>query len=329
MPTVLVCGAVNWDTICLVDHLPLPGEEVTCSSVSEVPGGTGANAAVAAARILGAGEVALFAALGMDAIADRQLTILGDEGVDHAPIVHIPGESSGHAYIFVDLAGQNVIASSLGANAALNVRHARPARLNTLLQTCRCVALTDPPLPVVSYLLRAAAGGNVPVLWDPGTLALHGWDALAPLARQVDTLFLNEAEAEWLFGTSNTRGLLTSLGQPGGPARLVLKRGARGSLLLDPSDGRETQIPPFPITSLGLQVMSTVGCGDVFLGAYAACLASGEERNNALMLASAAAGLNATRAETRGGPTKAELLDAVAKARKLGFAVETGEERAA
>ena len=319
MATVLVSGAINWDTTCLVNHLPIPGEEVTCDSVSEVPGGTGANTAVAAARILGPGEVALFAALGRDSITQLQLAILDTEGVVHESVVRIGGQPSGHAYILVDHTGQNVIASSLGANSALNTRHARQAKLSTLLQECRCVVLTDPPLPVASYLLQAAAALDLPALWDPGILAGLGWAALAPLTRHVDSLVLNEAEAEQLFGVADPEDILRSLDLRGAPACIVLKRGARGSLLLECVTGATTRIPPLPLDPLGLTVVSSVGCGDVFLGTYAAYLSMGSARGDALVMASAAAGMNATSPETRGGPTRLMLEDVLKRAIPLGF----------
>jgi len=292
-----------------------------------VPGGTGANAAVAAARILGPGEVALFAALGRDGIADTQLGILATEGVEQDSVVRIPGQSSGHAYIFVDHSGQNVIASSLGANAALNARHATQARLHTLLQQCHCIVLTDPPLPVASHLLRAN-GGDIPALWDPGIAARHGWTALAPLMSYVDSLFLNEAEAGWLFGATDPGDILRAVDRRSAPSHLVLKLGARGSLLVDMHGGGMTALPPLPIAELGLEVVSAVGCGDVFIGTCAACLALGHDLCESLLMASAAAGLNATRPETRGGPTLAMLLDTIQQARRFGFTLEPGERNA-
>ena len=325
MAHVLVCGAINWDTTCLVEHLPTPGEEVTCDSVSEVPGGTGANAAVAAARILGPDEVALFAALGRDNIATMQLGILETEGVLHEPVVQLTGQPSGHAYIFIDLDGQNVIASSFGANSALNAKHARQAKLSTLLQMCRCVVLTDPPLPVASYLIQAAAAMDIPALWDPGILVRHGWNVLAPLTESVDTLVLNEVEARQLFRTAEPRDIVRGLEPRSAPSHLLLKQGARGSLMVDCATGVTTSIPPLPMEELSLQVVNTVGCGDVLLGAYAAYLALGFERRQALLIASAAGGLNATRPETRGGPDRTSLEDTVHRAASLGFTLPRTE----
>ena len=81
MVRLVVCGAINWDTKCFVDRLPVPGEEVAAEHVSQVSGGTGGNVAVAAARILGPEEVALIGALGRDDIAGQQIAALEDEGV--------------------------------------------------------------------------------------------------------------------------------------------------------------------------------------------------------------------------------------------------------
>jgi ribokinase len=323
MTRLLVCGAINWDTTCLVAHLPSPGEEVSCESISEVPGGTGANVAVAAARILGRGEVALFAALGKDNVADVQLSFLEGEGVVHEPVVRIGGQPSGHAYIFVDYAGQNVIASHLGANAALNTRHARQAGLSTLLQDCRCIVVTDPPLPVAAYLLRAAADLDIPALWDPGVLAHEGWTSLSTAARGIDSLILNEAEAQQLLGTSRPTELQSVLRN--GPLHIVLKRGEQGAVMIPTGKGPALAIPPLPLAQLDMNVVNAVGCGDVFLGTYAAFLSEGTSRDDSLLMASAASGYNATRPETRGGPDRETLEDLVRRAQGPDFRTRTLE----
>ena len=325
MAHVLVCGAINWDTTCFVSHLPAPGEEVPCSSVSEVSGGTGANVAVAAARLLGPGRVSLLAALGQDSIARKQLDILKTEGVSSGAVVRLKGQSSGHAYILVDSAGQNTIASNLGANAALDVRHASHARLSSLLEDCECVVLTDPPLAVAAAVVEAASARRISILWDPGILVSHGWDVLTPLAGRADSLVLNEAEAEQLYGTSAPGEIAKRLSPATAPAHLVLKQGNRGSVLLENRGATSLHIPSLPLPKLGLEVVSAVGCGDVFLGAYAAYLALSSERRQALLMASAAGGLNAARPETRGGPDRTSLEDTAHRAASLGFVLTHAE----
>lgn len=325
MATVVVCGSVNWDTTCFVDHLPAPGEEVVCDHVGEVSGGTGANTAVAAARILGPGQVTFLGALGNDRIAKKQIAILQSEEVSTDFIVRLRHHGSGHAYILVDRTGQNVIASDLGANAAMEERHVRASRLELLLSECRCVVLTDPPLGVAKTILRAAAAARIPALWDPGVIAQQGWDTLAPLTSSADSLVLNETEARQLFGTEAPDAILRRLDLRGAPVCIVLKRGSRGSTLLESTIGNIAYIPPLPMDELGLTVVNTVGCGDVFLGAYAAGLALRLERSEALAAASAAAGLNATSEQTRGGPTQEVLQETLRDARRLGFAITTAD----
>jgi len=167
MASLVVCGAINWDTSCFVEQLPVPGEEVTIKHITRVSGGTGGNIAVAAARILGARKVALIGALGKDDIAGQQIAALEDEGVITEGIDHIAGMESGQAYILVDQAGENVIASHLGANARLDISHLNKAQVKQQLQECRGIVLTDPPLEVAEKIINLAKKQDVPVLWDP------------------------------------------------------------------------------------------------------------------------------------------------------------------
>ena len=144
-PLVVAVGAINWDITLFVESLPSPGQEVTVSEVARVPGGTAANVAVAAARLLPPHAVAFVGALGDDAIADRQRDILRAEGVSTDGIVTIPETESGQAFILVDADSQNVIASALGANALLTPDHMREPAVRNMIVNARACAITDPP----------------------------------------------------------------------------------------------------------------------------------------------------------------------------------------
>jgi len=112
-PSVTVVGSVNLDLVARVDELPRPGETVTGAALERVPGGKGANQAVACAR-LGA-DVALVCAVGDDAFADEALP--REERLDvRAARVSAP---TGVAMILVDSSGENQIVVAPGANAAL------------------------------------------------------------------------------------------------------------------------------------------------------------------------------------------------------------------
>ncbi len=322
MVSLIVCGAINWDISCFVERLPVPGEEVTIKHITRVSGGTGGNVAVAAARILGAKKVALIGALGRDNIARQQIAALEDEGVITGGIDHIAGVESGQAYILVDQAGENVIASYLGANARLGLAHLNKAQAKQQLQECRGVVLTDPNLEVAEELIKIAKRRDIPVLWDPGILISPNREALLSLAKQAEVLFLNETEANALLGTDELDMGLQKLKELGFRNHTVLKLGAQGAAMLELASGTVTQIPALPLKKLGLNVVSTVGCGDVFAGVFAAYHVMGSNLAQSLIMASAAAGLNATKPETRGSPARANLEEVANRSQKLGFAAK-------
>ncbi len=322
MVKLVVCGAINWDVSCFVEHLPTPGEEVTVKHITRVPGGTGANVAVAAARILGPKQVALIGALGEDNIAQQQVAALATEGVITEGINYVPGEESGQAYILVDQEGQNVIASCLGANARLCPEHLNNPPVRRLLQECRGIVLTDPPLDVTVKLLDLIKQRGIPLLWDPGILISQGWEMLEPLAKQADVLFLNETEAIALFGTAEVDMSLKHLQGLGLHNHTVLKLGAQGAAMLEPATGIAVEVPALPLKDLGLKVINTVGCGDVFVGAFAAYHVLGASLQRSLIMASVAAGLNATRPETRGSPERATLEATEQGSRDFGFIIQ-------
>jgi len=321
MANLVVCGAINWDSSCFVEQLPVPGEEVTIKYITRVSGGTGGNVAVAAARILGAKEVALIGALGRDDIARQQIAALEDEGVITEGIQHIKREESGQAYILVDQTGQNVIASHLGANARLCLEHLNKVQVKRQLQECRGIVLTDPPLEVAVELIHLAKRRGIPVLWDPGILISPNWEALQSLARETKVLFLNETEARALLGTDELNMSLQRLQKLGFHNHTVLKLGAQGATMLEPASSTVIDIPALPLKELGLNVINTVGCGDVFAGVFAAYHVKGSSLAQSLIMASAAAGLNATRSETRGSPDRARLEEVANRSQKFGFTV--------
>jgi len=321
MASLVVCGAINWDISCFVERLPVPGEEVTIKYITRVSGGTGGNIAVAAARILGAKKVALIGALGKDDIAHQQIATLDVEGVITEGIQHIKGEESGQAYILVDQTGQNVIASHLGANARLGLEHLNKTQVKQQLQECRGIVLTDPHLEVAEELIKLTKRRDIPVLWDPGILISPNREALHSLARQAEVLFLNETEANALLGTDELNMSLQKLKELKFGNHAVLKLGAQGAAMFEPASGTVIEVPALPLKKLGLNVLNTVGCGDVFAGVFAAYHVMGSSLAQSLIMASAAAGLNATKPETRGSPDRANLEEVANRSQELGFVV--------
>ena len=325
MVSLVVCGAINWDIGCFVERLPVPGEKVIAEHITRVSGGTGGNVAVAAARILGTKEVGLIGALGRDDIARQQIGILEEEGVVTAGIHQIAGEESGQAYIMIDPDGENVIADHPGANARLGLKHLKKVEVRRQLRECRGIVLTDPPLEVARGLINLAKQYEIPLLWDPGILINQNREALLSLAKEAEVVFLNETEASALLGTSGLKMSFPELKKLGFSNHIVFKLGSQGAVMLDPAGNRVIEIPALPLKELGLNVISTVGCGDVFAGVFAAYYVTGSSLERSLIAASVAAGINATRPETRGSPDRAALEAMEQRARNLGFALREPE----
>jgi len=321
MVSLVVCGAINWDISCFVERLPVPGEEVIAEHITRVSGGTGGNVAVAAARILGTKEVAMIGALGRDDIARQQIGILEDEGVVTTGIHQITVEESGQAYIMIDPEGENVIANHLGANARLGLKHLKKVEVKQQLRECQGIVLTDPPSELAKGLINLAKRYEIPLLWDPGILINQNREALLSLAKEAEVIFLNETEASALLGTSELKTSFYELRKLGFSNHIVFKLGPQGAVMLEPASNTVIEVPALPLKQLGLNVISTVGCGDVFAGVFAAYYVTGGSLEQSLIMASVAAGINATRPETRGSPDRAALEAMEQRSHNLGFAL--------
>src|SRR5215467_1807973 len=114
-PRLTVVGSINLDLVVQAERLPRPGETVSGARFSRVPGGKGANQAVAAAR-LGA-QVRMIGAVGHDELADEVLAGLRDAVVGESWLMK--DAPTGIALITVDAAGETTIVVAPGANAEL------------------------------------------------------------------------------------------------------------------------------------------------------------------------------------------------------------------
>ena len=164
-----VVGSINLDLVARVERLPRPGETLAARTLERVPGGKGANQAVAAAR-LGA-SVRLRGAVGRDELADEALRELQASGVD-LDLDRVG--STGVALVLVDDSGETQIVVAAGANAAVTPRPAEGAVLCQL----------EVPDEVV---VAAAAGASF--------FALNAAPA-RPVALVPDLLVVNELESE-------------------------------------------------------------------------------------------------------------------------------------
>jgi ribokinase len=118
---IVVFGSVNLDLVTRVTKIPAPGETVLGPSYDVVPGGKGANQALAARRA--GARVMLVAAVGQDAFAATALSLLAADGVDLSAVARLEAPT-GAAFIAVDAHAENAIVVASGANA-----HAKASQL--------------------------------------------------------------------------------------------------------------------------------------------------------------------------------------------------------
>jgi len=317
MVDLICCGAINWDINLFMERLPRTGEEVPVHQIQRVSGGTAANVSVAAARLLGKNRVAFIGALGEDAIAEAQIKILKEEGVDPSGILLIPEEESGQAYISISSDGANEIHTYFGANLRITGKHMQDKERLDLIKQAKVCVIMDPPIETAEKLAELCKKHGVKVIWDPGVYAEEGIDALLPTLKNVDYFILNHIEYENLLGTSEPKMVAETLTERVHDIKAIIKHGAEGCILCEDEGGTIIQMEAVPLPELGMKVINTVGCGDAFIGGFASALVEGKTHIEALRQASAAGSFKATRIETRGGPTRDELVKLIANWRSL------------
>ncbi len=305
MPEMLVCGVVNWDVTLFAENLPRPGEEVRVGRVIAVPGGKGGNTAVAAARILGPAKVGLAAMLGCDEIADRQIKVLENEGVDTSCIMKQEGVASGQAYVIVDSAGEDMILTHHAANKMMTAKHVASEPVMSAIKQSSMMVIIDPPLEVAAALAEQGRRQGKTVIWSPALLSRHGFSVLSRHMDNVDYLILNEHEAMMLAGADDGQDACAELSRRLGGKKVVTTLGKTGCVFC--WDGKKALVPAMDLALFGLKTISTVGAGDTFVGAFAAFRLLGLDDIDSIFMASIAAALKTTRAETRASPAYEEI----------------------
>ena len=285
---VVVLGSVNADLVLRCTALPLPGETVHGRDFRTLPGGKGANQAIAAAR-LGA-SVAFIGCVGDDDFGRTAQFVLAGEGIDTTHLHVVAGTATGVAMILVDDAGQNSIALAAGANAALTTDHVDAAS-SLFAGASLFVCQLESPLDVVRHAIGRARAAGVPVLLNPAPA-----QALpAALLADVDVLVPNETEAALLAGSDLDPTAAAARLRAMGPATVLLTLGADG-LQID-AEGLVQRVPA-PATG---PVVDTTGAGDTFIGAFAAARVEGASVAAAAAFAQKAAALSVTRPGAVGG----------------------------
>ena len=302
---MVVTGALNWDINLFVKRLPRPGEEVVVEKIDRVPGGKGGNVSVAASRILGHGKVALLACVGKDEIGKKQLSILKQDGVDTSVVQTLIKLESGQAYITVDEKGRNNIETHFGANAGLKRDHIMLPEVQNLFGNCQMMVVIDPPRHIAGRILSEGRRLRRTVLWHPGVLTRFGMEEFRGEMEGLDYLVLNEHEALAFAGTRSLAESVVAFDKVTPKMKILVTLGSKGFAFYD--KGKQLKMKSVNLAKMGRKIVNTTGCGDAFVGAFAAYKILGLDDIEALKHGNMAAALKAGRPETRGSPTRKEL----------------------
>ncbi len=283
--TLLVLGSANADLVVEVGRRPAGGETVLGGDTVVLPGGKGANTAVAAARV--GAPVALVGALGGDGYGSLLRESLESSGVGTA-LVKTSSRPTGIAYITVTPDGENSIVVSPGANQDVS-----PSDVDALafdgvrVLTCSL----EVPLETVSHAVEVAARAGVRTVLNLSPVA----PMPAATLEQLSVLIVNEHEAAQL---APTWADLLELG----PETAIVTLGSRGVAVVA-AEGT-VEVPAVEVA----EVVDTTGAGDAFAGALSARLAAGDTVPDAARYAVKVAALSVTKAGAQPSyPTAAEV----------------------
>jgi ribokinase len=295
---ITVVGSLNMDLVARAPRIPQPGETIIGSDFHTVPGGKGANQAVAAAR-LGA-QVSMVGRVGCDAFAESLLNNLAAAGVDHTFVIHDPQAATGVALIAVDDAGQNSIIVASGANVRLSPADVDGAEAAIAGADALLLQL-ESPLETVTRAAEVARAHGVTVILNPAPAR----PLPAALLSLVDVLIPNESETAMLTGLpvgsqTEAEAAATALRELG-VGTVILTLGERGALLAR-EDGAE-YFPAFEVTPV-----DTTAAGDAFVGGFAVALAEGRSLAEAVQWGNGAGALATTKLGAQPSlPTRQDL----------------------
>lgn len=296
MPNILVIGSLNADLVVRAPRFPQPGETISGEDLQVIPGGKGANQAVAAAR-LGA-IVSMLGRVGTDNFGDFLLDNLKQNKVDWT-LIQRDDSSTGTAIIIVDSSGQNSIVLSPGANAKVtpaDVDNASFPRGGLLLLQLEI------PTPTVLRAAQRAHENGTRVILNPAPAKVVP-DELIALA---DFIIPNETELSLL-----TNQKVDDIASAESAARDLLKRGAKNVIVTLGSHGAllvNTETSSH-VEAFKVEVVDTTAAGDAFIGGFATSLLQNKSIEESVRIACACGALAVTKFGAQPSLPTAEQVD--------------------
>ena len=289
MKKIGVVGSINMDMTVKAERIPLKGETVKGEDLKYIPGGKGANQAVAMAK-LGA-NVEMFGCVGDDSAGISLVENLRDVGVETKCVKTIHGIPTGLAMITVG-ENDNTIVVVAGTNDCVDIAYIDEIKEELL--KCEIVLLQhEIPQETIEYVVDLCYENDVKVVLNPGPARPVKKEVLD----KVTYLTPNEHETVILFGEEQSFEELMKKY----PEKLVITQGSRVSTCL--KSGEVVLVPARKV-----QVVDTTGAGDTLNGAFTVAITEGRDIVGALAFANTAAGLSTEKFGAQGGmPSREEV----------------------
>lgn len=292
---VIVVGSLNADLVVKSPRFPQPGETISGEDLQIIPGGKGANQAVAAARQRV--KTAMLGRVGSDSFAPFLVDNLKANKVDTSRVI-VDSSATGTAIIVVDANGQNSIVLSPGANGKVSPADVDSASFSNskllLLQL-------EIPTPTVLHAAQQARANGLTVILNPAPAK----PLPAELISTVDILIPNESELSLLTGlpvndvASAEKAAKEILKQ--GVKTVIVTLGSKGALLVT-----STQVKQ--VDTYKVKVVDTTAAGDAFIGGFASAMLSGKSLEDSVRYGCACGALATTKFGAQPSlPTKEEV----------------------
>ena len=288
MSHIVVVRSCSMDLVVTSDKRPNAGETVLGESFKTVPGGKGANQAVASAR-LGA-DVYMVGRVGDDTYGQDILSNLQAQGVRTTYMKPVTEMESGTAHIIL-AEGDNSIVVVKGANDEVTPDYVSDA-LSTIDGIGMVLIQQEIPEETVEAVCAICSEKEIPVILNPAPARKVSQQVL----EQAAYITPNEHEAVLIFDGLPIEDALRQY-----PNKLLITEGKNGVRYFDGS--KEVLVPGVPV-----EAVDTTGAGDTFNGAFAVALTEGKSLYDALAFANLAASMSVTKFGAQGGmPTREEL----------------------
>ena len=275
MKNICVIGSLNMDLVVNVDTMPKPGQTIIGSNFKEVPGGKGANQAVAMARLNG--NVSMIGKVGEDGFGQTLINSLKNDKVDTTYIQTSKG-ATGVALITVDKNAQNSRVVSPGANFEVKEDDI-DNNIEAIKNSDIVVLQLETPLNTIKYALNKAKELNKYTILNPAPAVKLDDEII----KNVDLLTPNETELEIISGVSiETEEDIQKAAQimiEKGVKELIVTLGSKGSLYINKEKSMFKK-------AYKVEAVDTTAAGDSYTGALAVALSQDKNIEDAMDFAS-------------------------------------------